>query len=50
MGTGSYFDRALTETNGELVETMRHNLKGVKYDTIVGTGLSGTIFVARPES
>lgn len=47
MGTGSYFDKALTHTNGELVETMRHALRGVEYDTIVGTGLSGTIFTAR---
>lgn len=45
--TGSYFDKALCHTNGELIETMRHHLKGVKYDTIVGTGLSGTIFTAR---
>lgn len=47
MGTGSYFDKALIHTNGELVETMRNRLQGVKYDTIVGTGLSGTIFTAR---
>ena len=47
MTTGSYFDKALSHTNGELVETMRHALKGVKYDTIIGTGLSGTIFTAR---
>lgn len=45
--TGSYFDKALCYTNGELIETMRHRLNGVKYDTIVGTGLSGTIFTAR---
>lgn len=45
--TGSYFDKALCYTNGELIETMRHRLQGVKYDTIVGTGLSGTIFTAR---
>lgn len=45
--TDSYFDKALTYTNGELVETMRHALHGQKYDTIVGTGLSGTIFTAR---
>lgn len=47
METGSYFDKALSLTNGELVETMRYALSGVKYDTIVGTGLSGTIFAAR---
>lgn len=45
--TGSYFDKALSHTNGELVKTMRHATKGWKYDTIVGTGLSGTIFTAR---
>lgn len=45
--TGSYFDKALCHTNGELIETMRYHLQGVKYDAIVGTGLSGTIFTAR---
>lgn len=45
--TNSYFDKALTHTNGELVELMRHETRGVEYDTIVGTGLSGTIFTAR---
>lgn len=43
----SYFSKALTLTNGELVETMRYALHGTRYDTIVGTGLSGTIFTAR---
>jgi adenine/guanine phosphoribosyltransferase-like PRPP-binding protein len=47
MGTGSYFDKALTNTNGELIETMRYRMHGVRYDTIIGTGLSGTIFAAR---
>lgn len=43
----SYFTKALKHTNGELIETMRNRMSGVKYDTIVGTGLSGTIFTAR---
>lgn len=47
MGTGSYFDKALTESNMDLIENMRREMRGVKYDTIVGTGLSGTIFTAR---
>ena len=47
MGTGSYFDKALCETNANLIGEMRMMLHGTKYDTIVGTGLSGTIFAAR---
>jgi hypothetical protein len=47
MGTGSYFDKALTESNMDLIENMRREMRGVKYDTIIGTGLSGTIFTAR---
>lgn len=47
LSTGSYFDKALTDTNGDLIANMRHETKAVKYDTIVGTGLSGTIFTAR---
>lgn len=47
MGTGSYFDKALCGTNAELIEAMRLKTKGVEYDTIIGTGLSGTIFTAR---
>lgn len=46
-GTGSYFDKALTDTNRNLVGTMRKQLREVDYDTIIGTGLSGTIFAAR---
>lgn len=42
-----YFEKALKLTNGELIETMRYQLRDLEYDTIVGTGLSGTIFVAR---
>lgn len=47
MGTGSYFDKALSATTSELIYSMRRELRGVEYDTIVGTGLSGTIFAAR---
>lgn len=43
----SYFSTAFTHSNGELVEEMRHVVAGVKYDTIIGTGLSGTVFTAR---
>lgn len=42
-----YFDAALTSSNRDLTEIMRTHLKGVRYDTIIGTGLSGTIFTAR---
>lgn len=45
--TGSYFDTALSYTNAELMDPMESTLRGVEYDTIVGTGLSGTIFTAR---
>lgn len=43
----SYFSSAFTYSNGKLAEDMRHTLTGVKYDTIIGTGLSGTVFTAR---
>lgn len=42
-----YFDKALQGTNSTLIGTMRDAMKGTRYDTIVGTGLSGTIFTAR---
>lgn len=42
-----YFDEAFTRPASEHVRKMREMLAGVKYDTIVGTGLSGTVFVAQ---
>lgn len=45
--TASYFDRALSETNRKLVGEIRKATEGVNFDTVVGTGLSGTIFAAR---
>lgn len=45
--TDSYFDKALSCTNRDLIDEMRRLTRGCKFDTIVGTGLSGTIFIAR---
>lgn len=47
MATAGYMSRATNLTNDELIEPLIRATRGVSYDTIVGTGLSGTIFAAR---
>jgi hypothetical protein len=42
-----YFDKVFKYTVRELSDQMRDACHGVKYDTIVGTGLSGTVFVSK---
>lgn len=42
----SYFDRAISHTNGDLMKAARENITS-RYDTLVGTGMSGVIAVAR---
>lgn len=45
-----YFDKVFRYTVSELSNNMRDACHGVKYDTIVGTGLSGTVFAAKVHS
>jgi adenine/guanine phosphoribosyltransferase-like PRPP-binding protein len=40
----SYFDTAF-ENSEKLISTAKRHLKGVDYDTMVGTGLSGSLVV-----
>lgn len=42
-----YFDRALTWTTRKLVSHFKATTEDVQFDTVIGTGLSGTIFAAR---
>jgi hypothetical protein len=43
----SYFSKALTYSNRRLLSEFRAEMSGVSYDTVVGTGLSGTVYVSR---
>jgi hypothetical protein len=43
----SYFSKALTYSNRKLLSEFRAEMDDVSYDTIVGTGLSGTVYVSR---
>lgn len=42
--TAGYMDRAITDPEG-IIEELREQTKDVEYDTIVGTGSSGTLIV-----
>lgn len=44
---GSYFSKALTYSNRKLLSEFRAEMSDVSFDTIVGTGLSGTVYVSR---
>jgi len=43
----SYFSKALTYSNRKLLSEFRAGTADVSFDTIVGTGLSGTVYVSR---
>jgi adenine/guanine phosphoribosyltransferase-like PRPP-binding protein len=43
----SYFSKALTYSNRKLLSEFGAGVSGVSFDTIVGTGLSGTVYVSR---
>jgi hypothetical protein len=43
----SYFSKALTYSNRKLLSEFRAGTEDVSFDTVVGTGLSGTVYVAR---
>jgi hypothetical protein len=43
----SYFSKALTYSNRKLLSEFRAGMSDVSFDTVVGTGLSGTVYVSR---